>query len=121
MRAVSGVSGRRHLPYENSMKSWSVRITHILKYPSYFGTQVYGDFRIISPENEQVFAFTRTFGKNTALVLLNFRESNATFPLDEVKHLDGLKFVLGNYPSSGEDLASDSVVLKGYEGKVYLD
>jgi oligo-1,6-glucosidase len=82
-------------------------------------TQVYGDFRIISFDDQQVFAYTRTLGNTTALVLLNFKETEITFPLDEVKRFDGFKFVLGNHPSEKE-LPSDSVILKGYEGKVYI-
>ncbi|KIM81904.1 glycoside hydrolase family 13 protein [Piloderma croceum F 1598] len=80
---------------------------------------VYGDFRIISFEDQQVFAYTRSLGNTTALVLLNFKETAITFPLDEVKRFDGFKFVLGNHPSEKE-LPSNSVVLKGYEGKVYI-
>ena len=82
--------------------------------------QVYGDFRIISSEDRQVFAYTRTLGNITALVLLNFKKTETTFPLDEVKHLHGFKFLLGNYPSDKE-LLSDSVNLRGYEGKVYIN
>ena len=84
------------------------------------GIQIYGDFRTISFEDQQVFAYTRTLGNTTAVVLLNFKETVVTFPLGEVKHSDGFKFVLGNYPSD-KQLPSGSVVLKGYEGKVYIN
>ena len=82
--------------------------------------QVYGNFRIISFEDQQVFAYTRTLRNTTALVLLNFKETKTTFPLNEVERFDGFKFVLGNYPSEKE-LPSDNVVLKGYEGKLYIN
>jgi len=81
---------------------------------------VYGDFRIISFENDQVFAYIRTLGNATALVLLNFKETEVVFPLDEVKDFNGFKLVLGNYPSEKE-LPSGSAGLKGYEGKVYIN
>jgi alpha-glucosidase len=82
---------------------------------------VYGDFCIILPENEQVFAYTRTLGNTTALVMLNFKETEVTFSLDEVKQTRGYKYILGNYPSD-EDLPSGNVVvLRGYEGKVYVN
>ena len=38
----------------------------------------------------------------TALVLLNFKETEVAFPLDEVKRFDKFQFVLGNYPSDKE-------------------
>jgi len=40
---------------------------------------VYGDFRIISGENDQIFAYTRTLGNTTALVLFNFKETEVVF------------------------------------------
>jgi oligo-1,6-glucosidase len=76
---------------------------------------------MISFENEQVFAYTRTLGNTTALVLLNFKETEVTYPLDEVERFAGFKFVLGNYPSDDQELPSGSIVLKGYEGKVYIN
>ena len=75
---------------------------------------------MISYENEQVFAYTRTLGNTTALVLLNFKETEIKFLLDEVKDFHGFKFMLGNYPSE-EELPRAGVVLKGYEGKVYVN
>jgi len=80
---------------------------------------IYGDFHIISPEHKQVFAYTRTLGNTVALVLLNFKETKITFSLDEVRQIGGFKFILGNYPSD-EELPSESVVLNGYEGRVYI-
>ena len=42
------------------------------------------------------------------------------FSLDQVKSKDALKFVIGNYASE-EGLTSEGIVLKGYEGKVYIN
>lgn len=75
---------------------------------------------MVSPEDEQVFAYTRTLGKTTALVLLNFKETEATISLDQFKFGNGFKSVIGNY-AFGDDLTSGSAVLKGYEGKVYIN
>ncbi|KAF7974157.1 hypothetical protein HWV62_13271 [Athelia sp. TMB] len=80
---------------------------------------IYGDFKVIAFEHEDVFAFTRTLGDTNALVLLNFRKHGVNFPLEEVGSLDGYKLLLGNYAGDAS-LASKEAVLKGYEGRVYI-
>jgi oligo-1,6-glucosidase len=49
---------------------------------------VYGDYDLLAPGHEQVFAYTRTLGEETVLVLLNWSDDPATF--DAVEHLDGV-------------------------------
>src|ERR1700683_5597291 len=120
MKAVYGASGSKHSPSAKSMKFLSAQSSSLREVVHLIGVQVYGDFRIISFENDQVFAYIRTLGNATALVLLNFKETEVVFPLDEVKDFNGFKLVLGNYPSEKE-LPSGSAVLKGYEGKVYIN
>jgi glycosidase len=42
---------------------------------------VYGDFEMVDAENEDVFAYTRTFNGETVLVVCNFRESPINWSL----------------------------------------
>ncbi|EPQ51633.1 glycoside hydrolase family 13 protein [Gloeophyllum trabeum ATCC 11539] len=82
---------------------------------------VYGDFTLRHPDNSQVFAYTRSLGSATALVLLNFHHNPTEFKLDDVPHLIGGPLVLGNYPTA--DLpteATEAVRLRGYEGRLYF-
>jgi len=83
--------------------------------------QIYGDFTILSPEHEQVFAYTRALGTSTAFVLLNFQEKDVSFSLPR-EDWTTYQFVLGNYrdPSmlAGMGSSSQRVLLKGYEGRV---
>lgn len=87
--------------------------------------QVYGDFEDISNGNEQVFAYTRTLDTTTALVLLNFNETDVSFTLETDKDWSGFTLMLGNYDRDGAlqadvTLKSGSILLKGWEGRLYV-
>ncbi|KAJ7482772.1 hypothetical protein FB451DRAFT_1394072 [Mycena latifolia] len=47
----------------------------------FIGHRIYGDFTLLSPENEEVFAYTRSYKNWRALVLLNFTARNVSFAL----------------------------------------
>ncbi|KAJ7486702.1 glycoside hydrolase family 13 protein [Mycena latifolia] len=83
---------------------------------------IYGDFTLLAPKDEAVFAYTRAYKDRRALVVLNFTSGDVAFalPADAGK----FEFVFDNYPASeaassrvsgGEDVA-----LRGYEGRVYI-
>lgn len=84
--------------------------------------QLYGDFEDVSAGDEQVFAFVRTLGNKRALVVLNFVDKEVEFELPSGRDWSGYKFGLGNYmlnDGAGEGL--QPAVLRGYEGKVYVE
>lgn len=83
--------------------------------------------------HEQIFAYTRTLGDATALVLLNFAETEVSFALDPaLEDLEGFRLLLGNYED--DEALNDGLVvitgetgesicewaMRGYEGRVYL-
>lgn len=59
---------------------------------------IYGTYRLLDPENPDVYAYTRTLGNETYLVVLNFHAHDATTNLAGVS-LEGAVRVIGNYPS----------------------
>ncbi len=76
--------------------------------------QVYGDFELIAPDHEQLFAYVRTLGGVSATVLLNWGTSELS--------LDGLVTVpdeatlaLRNYSTLAK-----ANTLRGYEGRIYI-
>ena len=82
--------------------------------------QVYGDFTDISIGDEQVFAYTRSLGNSTALVILNFTAKETEFLVDDNQ---GFRFVLGNYypPTSQPPIISGNAIpLHGFEGRLYI-
>jgi oligo-1,6-glucosidase len=68
-----------------------------------------GDFAMLLPDDERVYAFTRRLGAVELLVLGNFGGEDAPVDLPEA----GGELVLGNYADAGEEL-----VLRPWEARV---
>ncbi|KAF8579715.1 glycoside hydrolase family 13 protein [Ramaria rubella] len=82
----------------------------------------YGDFTLISEENECIFAYTRTMEDVTALVILNFTEKAVKYT-DAIPRRNKLaRLVLGNVSRGIHQInLSDFVLtLEPYEGRVYF-
>jgi len=94
--------------------------------------QVYGDFRVIERyrDHPQVFAFLRTLGAATAVVLLNFGQDEVTLDLEDndvSPNVVGFaELALDNYRDMNTNTGPDRevlqgpVVLRGYQGKVFV-
>jgi len=81
----------------------------------------YGEFMDLSNNHPQVFGYLRTLGDTQALVLLNFKETEATFEVLGIGELNGYQLVLANYHDmDGKGNVGREVVLRGYEGRIYL-
>ncbi|WP_339176743.1 alpha-glucosidase [Paenibacillus sp. FSL H8-0317] len=75
---------------------------------------VYGDYKLIFPENPDVFAYTRTLNGTTILVLCNFKGYTTELPLQE--QLTGShQLLIANY--TGELSESE---LRPYEARMYV-
>ena len=83
---------------------------------------VYGDFVLLLPEHEQVFAFERTLHDKKALVVLNFSEQDVTAELGASAGVSpNMRVVLSNYDDvQSKTLGGTAVTLRGYEGRVYV-
>ena len=57
---------------------------------------VYGEYALLLPEHEQVYAYTRTLGDERMLVVLNFSDTATTITLPELADLDDV--AVNNYP-----------------------
>ena len=85
--------------------------------------QTYGEFRDISNNHPQIFGYLRVLGDVRALILLNFKEASVSFNIQDVEDLDAYTLVLSNYDGMNPDngkLQGADIVLRGYEGRVYL-
>lgn len=85
--------------------------------------QTYGEFRDISNNHPQIFGYLRVLGDVRALILLNFKETSMSFSIQDVEDLDAYTLVLSNYDGMNLDdgkLQGADIVLRGYEGRVYL-
>jgi oligo-1,6-glucosidase len=72
----------------------------------------HGDFTMLLPDDEDVYAFTRRHGATELLVLGNFSGKDLSA---EVDGWDGAELVLGNYPDGAADVAE----LRPWEARVY--
>ncbi|ACV46202.1 MULTISPECIES: glycoside hydrolase family 13 protein [Halomicrobium] len=78
---------------------------------------VYGDFELLAPGDEQVFAYTRTLGDERALVVLNVSAEPATFAVPDDAG-DDLELAIGNL--NALETPGSTVELDPYEARVYL-
>ncbi|MFB6189384.1 MAG: alpha-amylase family glycosyl hydrolase, partial [Halapricum sp.] len=73
---------------------------------------VYGEFELLLPEDEEIYACVRTLGDERVLVVLNWTDESNTVPLED--RLDGASLLLSNYGSRAESLR-----MEPYEARLY--
>ncbi|QGA83647.1 Glycosyl hydrolase family 13 [Halomicrobium sp. LC1Hm] len=78
---------------------------------------VYGTFDLLAPDDEQVFAYTRTLADERALVVLNVSAQAATFAVPDDAG-DGLELAIANV--NAPETPGSTVELDPYEARVYL-
>ncbi|MDP1416976.1 alpha-glucosidase [Peribacillus simplex] len=78
---------------------------------------VYGRFELLWPDDERIFAYTRSFEEEKLLVLCNFKEEQASYTLPEELHAHSATRLIGNYDQEEEGISSKP--LRPYECRVY--
>ncbi|TKH06722.1 alpha-glucosidase [Peribacillus simplex] len=78
---------------------------------------VYGRFELMLPDDERIFAYTRSLEEEKLLVLCNFKEEQAPYTLPEELHAYSAKRLIGNYDQEEEGISSKP--LQPYECRVY--
>jgi oligo-1,6-glucosidase len=79
-------------------------------------TLVYGDFELVQPQDEHLFAYRRTLqGGKDSFILLNFSEEALQLDASLVPAVLGGEFVLGNYQTAGE-----SNILRPWEARLFV-
>ena len=84
--------------------------------------QVYGEFKLISESNEEIFVFRRSLQDETALVMLNFTDHSVELRMSADLQ-KACKLVISNYPDRIADLVigpGKAVALDAYEGRIYI-
>lgn len=79
---------------------------------------VYGRYDLILPDHPEVYAYTRTLGAQTWVVILNFfgRDTEFTFPSD--MSFQSLKLIISNYEVPSET-SERTIALRPFECRVY--
>jgi glycosidase len=79
---------------------------------------VYGDFDLLLPNHEQFFAYLRTLGDETVLVVLNWSDESATFAPEADRSVeDGAEILYANYDDS--PVSPEGADFRPYEAAVY--
>ena len=79
---------------------------------------VYGNYDIICEEHPELYAYTRTQGDETLLVICNFYGNQPTFELPETIHFNSKELIISNYEvDEAEEI--NKIELKPYEARVY--
>ncbi|ACV46203.1 MULTISPECIES: glycoside hydrolase family 13 protein [Halomicrobium] len=77
---------------------------------------VYGDYELLAPEDDQLYAYTRTLDDERALVVLNWSSEPATFEGSEIE-VDDPTVLYGNYDDAPTE--PTNVSLRPWEAVVY--
>lgn len=80
-------------------------------------TIVYGDVKLIYPDDENIFAYERNLNGKNILVVLNFYENNVIFKIPDLLKQKKLKIMLTNY--NDKLVENDNIKLRPYEAIVY--
>lgn len=76
---------------------------------------VYGKYELLDRANPQVYAYTRTLGKDKILVVLNFSKENTTWNWASLATAEKT-LLLGNYDTASN---ASGFVLRPYEARIY--
>ncbi|MOA21912.1 Oligo-1,6-glucosidase [compost metagenome] len=80
---------------------------------------VYGEYDLLLPQHEEIYAYTRTLDKDLLVVILNFSDREPIFEMPEEINLKGINQLISNYlPGEKDDL--HQLKLRPYEARVYL-
>ncbi|GBF10343.1 alpha-glucosidase [Tepidibacillus sp. HK-1] len=80
---------------------------------------VYGDYKLLLEDDEKIYAYTRSFGKQKLLVILNFSKDQVPFHLPEEVQFNSKELLISNY-SVNEAQEIKQFSLQPYEARVYL-
>ncbi|WP_410765150.1 alpha-glucosidase [Haloferax sp. DFSO60] len=78
---------------------------------------VYGDYDPLTPGHESLWAYTRTLGDDSLLVVLNFSDDETQFESPEDLKGANAEILISNYEADVSDVAD--AVLRPWEARVY--
>ncbi|WP_018247496.1 glycoside hydrolase family 13 protein [Orenia marismortui] len=80
---------------------------------------VYGSYDLLLEDHEQIYAYTRNFGNQQLLIILNFSEEEVEFKLPSKINFTQQELLISNYDVKVSE-SIKSLVLRPYEARVYL-
>ncbi len=106
------INAKQEATDPNSVYTYYARLNELRRKTS---ALIYGDYKDLDPLNPKIFAYTRTLGKETYLVVLNFSKDAVTYALPA-----GLKAGQSVLSNLGQPEEHISVLrMKAWEARVY--
>ncbi|MFG6147242.1 glycoside hydrolase family 13 protein [Halobacillus sp. B23F22_1] len=103
----------RQLKEDDSILSFYKQLIRLKKNYEIF---TYGPYELLMPEDTQVYAYTRSYEGQTALIITNLTAEDATFESEHILHKNDL--ILAN--SSAPEDNTQKLDLAPFEARVYL-
>ena len=79
-------------------------------------TIIYGDYKLLNPEDKSIYAYTRKFNGDNILVVCNFYKEPVEFSFNE-EYNGAPEILISNYKDSSSDLSN--LKLRPYEAIMY--
>jgi oligo-1,6-glucosidase len=92
---------------------------HLIRLRRELPVVTYGVYELLLPEHEEVYAFTRTLGEATVLVLVNFVAKEAQLELPDSLVLEDASLLIGTYEVPEGPLGK-TLTLQPWEARVYV-
>ncbi|MBU2526437.1 MAG: alpha-glucosidase [Bacteroidetes bacterium] len=81
-------------------------------------TLVYGQYEILEPDHEQIYAYKRFDDRNIFLVVLNFSDTVSEFHLPAETQEAHFEIILSNYETSDHEINPEKICLQAYQAMV---
>jgi oligo-1,6-glucosidase len=108
------VNVQEALKDENSIYHYYRKLIALRKKYEVF---VYGEYKLLLPLDPDLYVYTRKFGEEKLLIILNFFDRTPVFKLPEELSSLSAKLLLSNYKVEKEDL--HEITLRAYEARIY--
>ncbi|MEQ6388080.1 alpha-glucosidase [Bacillaceae bacterium S4-13-58] len=109
------INAEQALADENSIYHYYKKLIELRKKHNLI---VYGDYELLLPEHDQIYAYVRSLEDEKLLVVTNFSERHVDFNLPDDLTFKAEELLISNYPEP-LDLNVKSFTLKPYEARVY--
>lgn len=80
---------------------------------------VYGDYELLLPDSEAIYAFIRKLGDERLLVVCNFTDKHVAFEIPEEFKGHQKEILISNYDTDNMDIMEEKTILREYEARVY--
>jgi len=101
---------------ENSVLNYFKKMVQLRK--EHLGL-VYGTYRLLLKDSEEVYAYSRTFEQERYLILLSFTTATTTVQIDEID-FSKADLLISNETLANSQTHSNSFTLKPYQAAVYM-